>query len=212
MKKIIVQLIGTLILSGLSFFAFATPASDLSSLLNSIHTMKANFKQTVYDNHGKAIQQATGKMALERPGKFRWETKNPIPQLIIANDAKLWIYDPDLEQVTVRSLNLAAGDAPALLLSHVNSSLDKDYIVKHAEKAAGKEWFELQPRNDDNNYSQIRLGFLNNQINEMRLIDHLGHSTMISFQQTQINQSLSPSLFIYKAKAGVDVIDETRRR
>lgn len=208
-----IKLMTALFVTLMTSFAYATPATDLSSLLNSIHTMKANFTQTIYDNNGKAIQKASGKMALERPGKFRWETKQPIPQLIIANDSKLWIYDPDLEQVTIRKLHLATGDAPALLLSHTDSNIDKDYVVTHDNKAkVGVEWFNLQPKGNDSNYSQIRLGFFNNQIQQMNLVDHLGHSTQIAFQKTEINSNLSSNLFRFKSQANVDVIDETKRQ
>jgi outer membrane lipoprotein carrier protein len=90
--------------------AYAAPSTDLSTLLNSLHSMRSDFTQTVYDNHGKAIQKSYGQMALQRPGKFRWEIKKPIPQVIVANDTRLWVYDPDLEQVTIRALHQAAGD------------------------------------------------------------------------------------------------------
>src|SRR5437016_1696485 len=121
---------------------FAASTSDLSNVLNSIRTMKANFIQTVYDNRGKAIQQSKGQMALARPGKFRWDVKKPIPQLIIANNTKLWIYDPDLQQVTIKSLQHVTGETPALLLSHENNVLENDYKVSETNenKMAGWRW------------------------------------------------------------------------
>src|SRR6516162_4318453 len=90
-------------------------SADLSNQLNAIKTLRANFAQTVYDNKGKAVQRSYGHIALQRPGKFRWEVIKPIPQLIIANSQRLWIYDPDLQQVMIRSLHVAAGETPALL-------------------------------------------------------------------------------------------------
>src|SRR5579862_4041780 len=85
--------------------AYAQSAADeLSKQLDAVHSMRASFVQTVYDNKNKPIQQSYGRMALLRPGKFRWEVDKPIPQVIIANQTRLWIYDPDLEQVTIRPL------------------------------------------------------------------------------------------------------------
>ena len=194
--------------------AKASPATDLSSLLNGVHTMQADFTQTVYDNHGKAIQTSDGKMALDRPGKFRWEVKKPIPQLIIANESRLWIYDADLEQVTIRTLKQAAGDTPALLLSHTGSSLDKDYTVNviNNQTPSALSWFKLTPKNQDNMFETIQMGFNKGEINQMRLTDHLGHTTSIQFKRAQTNIDLPATLFSFKAPKGVDVIDETRHR
>src|SRR5690242_12941666 len=91
---------------------YAAAATDLTQVLNNVHSMRANFTQTVYDNLGKAIQQSTGKMAMQRPGQFRWQVVRPLPQLIIANQTRLWIYDPDLEQVTIRAFKTTAGEIP----------------------------------------------------------------------------------------------------
>lgn len=191
--------------------AFATPATDLTALLNSVKTMQAAFTQTIYDNRGKSIQTSYGIMALDRPGKFRWEVKKPIPQLIVANDKRLWIYDPDLEQVTIKQLNQAAGDTPALLLSHVGGLLETDYTVtKSDQKPIALNWFMLKPKSKDNMFAAIQMGFKGREINEMRLEDHLGHITAIEFKDAKTNGTLPTKLFTFKAPKGVDVIDETR--
>lgn len=197
--------------------SYATTAStssvQLSSLLNSVHTMSADFVQTIYDNHGKAIQQAYGHMALERPGKFRWEVTRPVPQWVIANGATLWIYDPDLEQVTVRSLSHAGGETPALLLSHENTVLDDDFLVKELpKKSVDSRWFSLAPKKSDSMFSNVQMGFVNNQIHEMDLQDHLGHTTKVQFNHIHMNSHLPGTLFNFKPPANVDVINEIRRK
>ena len=193
--------------------AQATPATDLTNLLNSVHTMKSDFVQTVYDGHGKTIQSSDGKMALDRPGKFRWEVKKPIPQLIIANESRLWIYDSDLDQVTIRTLKQAAGDTPALLLSHAGTTLETDYTVTVInQKPAELSWYSLKPKNQDNMFAAVQMGFDKNDIKQMRLEDHLGHTTKIEFKHIQTNVDLPGTLFSFKAPKGVDVIDETRHR
>lgn len=191
---------------------YAAPsASDLSTLLNSIQTLRANFVQTVFDNRGKAIQHSYGRMALQRPGKFRWEVTKPIAQLIIANAARLWIYDPDLQQVTIRSLSGATGETPALLLSHVNTTIDSDYSVQTLSRKSPLNWFSLKPKKPDDMFSSIEMGFLNKQIHEMRLKDNLGHTTDIQFKNIESNVTLSASLFTFKPSGKVDVIDETHK-
>ena|SRR3990167_2221223 len=192
--------------------SYATPASDLTQHLNAVRTMQADFSQMIYDNRGKPIQASIGKMALQRPGQFRWETQKPLPQLIIANGSRLWIYDPDLEQVTVRLLNAEAGDTPALLLSHANLILDKEYTVKTLNKPLSPlQWFVLVPKKKDSMFASIQLGFLRDQIKEMQLQDHLGHTTFIQFKNIKINVSFSNKLFVFKVPRGVDVIDETKK-
>lgn len=190
---------------------YATPASDLTSLLNGITSMKAQFTQTVYDNYNKPVQTSYGKMSLQRPGKFRWEVTKPIPQLIIANASKLWIYDPDLEQVTIRALKQAAGEAPALFLSHENVSIEKDYIVKPIQKKGSKsQWYSLVSKSPDSMFASVQMSFAGSKINEMDMQDHLGHMTRVQFSNIQTNISLPASQFTFKAKPGTDVIDETR--
>ena len=211
MKKISYIVFCWLVLLVSKAYAVA-PAQQLSDLLNQTRTMQANFTQTTYDNKGKAIQQGRGQMALWRPGRFRWEVKKPLPQVIIANTTRLWIYDPDLEQVTIRPLKQTTGEAPALLLSHVNAVFDKDFIVSQPEsKASDLQWFLLTPRSRDNVFASVKLGFLNKQIKEMRLADHLGHETLIQFKNIKTNLALSESLFTFKPTANIDVINETKR-
>ena len=183
--------------------------SVLEGLLNSTHTLQARFTQTILDERGKVAQRSYGRMALERPGKFRWEVTKPIPQLIVANASRLWVYDPDLQQVTVRTLTASAGDTPALLLSHTQV-LEKNFIVKPLQRGTtGWQWFSLVPkRSDKQMFAAIQLGFLNGQIKEMRLQDQLGHLTIIQLEAVKINTPLPPALFVFKPPAGTDIIHE----
>lgn len=195
-----------------SLFA-ASSSAALSELLNSVQSMQANFTQTIKDTHGKKGQASTGKMALQRPGKFRWEIIKPMPQLIIANQQKLWIYDPDLEQVTIRSLKGSSDETPALLLSHDNAALDTHFDISMREdKSSGWQWFKLKPKKPDNMFNTVQIGFQNKHLQEMQLEDNLGNVTLIVFSKLQTNPNLSASLFTFKARANVDVIDETRKK
>lgn len=207
MKYLRLSLIGIFIALVTSFAYAGSAPAELASLLNGVRTMKADFDQTIYDNHGKAIQHANGHMALERPGKFRWEISHPIPQLVIANQTRLWIYDPDLAQVTERSFKHTTGETPALLLSHTDAVLDKEFDIKELKNAEKVRWFNLVPHNGDN-FAAIQLAFMNRQIYEMRLQDHLGHTTHIRFKNTKINMPISSATFVFKAPAKVDVIHE----
>lgn len=192
--------------------AFAeTPVNTLSQLLKNMRSMQANFVQTILDKHGKAIQTASGKMALQRPSQFRWNTLDPNRQLIVTNGKRLWIYDPDLDQVTIRSLSKAAGETPAMLLSDETLTLDKDFIVSPSESKDSMQWFKLIPKDKGSLVSTLRLGFSNGVIQQMIIEDHLGHTTRIRFSNVITNAAINKSQFAFTPPANVDVIDETKR-
>lgn len=192
---------------------FASPvfASELTDLLNQMQTMRASFKQIIYDNRGKAVQQSSGTMALNRPGKFRWQVTQPMPQTIIANSGRLWVYDPDLQQVVIRSLQTEAGEAPALLLSNQNATFDTNYSISNLPAEQGLKWFLLKPKQKDNMFSAVKLAFAGSQLKEMVLEDQIGHVTRMQFTKIEMNVNLPASLFEFKAPAGTDVIDETKK-
>ncbi len=188
-----------------------TPVNTLSQLLKNTHSMQANFVQTILDKHGKAIQTVSGKMALQRPSQFRWNTLDPTRQLIVTNGKRLWIYDPDLEQVTIRSLSKAAGETPAMLLSDETLTLDKDFIVSPSESKDSVQWFKLIPKDKGSLVSSLKLGFSNGTIQQMIINDHLGHTTRIRFSNVITNEAINKSQFAFTPPANVDVIDETKR-
>lgn len=190
--------------------AFAQESQGLLELLTSVHSLQADFVQTILDNKGRVVEKSKGKMALERPGYFRWQVSQPISQLIIVNDTRIWIYDPDLQQVVIRSLAKAAGTTPAFLLTNTAQALKKDFVVQRIASPRFWEWYSLTPKNSDSMYSSIQLGFFKHEIKEMRMNDNLGHNTVIQFNHLRRNIKLSPALFKFRLPAHVDVIDETR--
>lgn len=212
LKKIIFFLCAILFCA----LAHAQSASAaLTHLLLNTHTMQADFTQIIKYDKASVMHQSQGRMALERPGKFRWEIVKPNNQLIIANGSRLWIYDPDLEQVTIRSFSKAAGQTPALLLSDSNLTLEKDFSIKQvagASQIAGTEVFRLTPKDKENLFVSITLTFIQKQIREMQLADHLGHVTVVAFKNVKLGLTLPATLFTFTPPPQVDVIDETKKR
>ena len=209
LKKLIASCVMFVIASS-GFAAAPASSSELSALLGNIKTMQADFTQTILDNHGKAVQRSQGRLVLERPGKFRWDAVRPVRQLIISNGSTLWIYDPELEQVTIRTLTKEAGEVPALLLSRSDTVIEKQFTIKSITKNSGQKSFVLVPRNANSSFAAIQLGFSNNQLRQMQLEDRLGHTTVIQFNRIVLNRSVAASAFIFKAPRGVDVINERR--
>lgn len=210
LKKWLVFLLQFIFLS----VSYADSASiTLDQLLKNTQSIQANFIEDLLDNSGKSLQQTQGRMYLETPGMFRWEATQPNSQLIIANGTKLWVYDKDLEQVTIRRLGAEAGETPALLLSDSHPALDNTFQVSYAKgSSATLQKFMLIPKDKSSMYAYIQMVFSGNQIREMRMQDHLGHTTLIKFQNVKTNSSLPHSLFKFTPPKNVDVIDETKKQ
>lgn len=192
-------------------FADENATETLNHLLANLTSIKANFNQRIVDKSANVVQRSAGYMLLERPGKFRWQVTQPNAQLVVSNSIRLWVYDPDLDQVTVRLLRKEIGDTPALLLSNTHATLAERFHVEELSAPQDKiQWFLLTPKNEDNQLVFIKLGFLHNQIHGMILQDHLGHTTIIDFSNVVANAHFSREKFNFIPPRGVDVIDETR--
>ncbi len=188
-----------------------TENNTLNHLLQNIHTMQADFTQQVLDGKGKQLHQSQGTMALQRPGKFRWNTLLPNKQLVVATGTRLWIYDVDLQQVIVRALAKQAGETPASLLSDANPALETDFIVKQEKKSSAVTQYVLTPKGQDNVFETLKMGFHGDQLIEMQLRDHLGQKTIIKFKNIKLNTALADSLFKFSPPKNVDIIDETKQ-
>lgn len=185
----------------------AASVDDLKSLLNQTTTAKARFAQVVLDRNGKQLQQASGTMEFARPGRFRWEYSKPYEQTIVGDGSRLWIYDKDLNQVTVRKLDQALGASPAALLAGSNE-IEKSYALRAAGSEGGLEWLEAVPRTKDTAFESIRLGLGKGGLEAMQLSDQFGQKTIIKFSDLQRNVKLPPESFKFTPPKGADVITQ----
>ena len=118
-------------------------APQLAALLDGMTTLSAEFEQTVTNRFGDVLQAATGRMHLKRPMRLRWELDEPYPQLVVTNGESLWVYDPDLEQVTVQPLAEALTGSPAVFLTGTVADLRRNFTVLATEPPeAGGSRFE----------------------------------------------------------------------
>jgi outer membrane lipoprotein carrier protein len=185
----------------------AASVDALKALLNQTTTAKARFAQVVMDRNQKTLQQATGTMEFSRPGRFRWEYVKPYEQTIVGDGSRLWIYDKDLNQVTVRKLDRALGASPAALLAGSNE-IEKSYALKAAGSDGGLDWLEAVPRTQDTAFERIRLGLGKGGLEAMELKDQFGQTTIIKFSELQRNVKISPDAFKFTPPKGADVITE----
>jgi len=187
--------------------AHAASIDMLKSFLQNTATGKARFAQIIVDKNMKQVQQGTGTMHFARPGRFRWEYEKPYEQLIVGDGTRLWIYDKDLNQVSVRKLDAALGGSPAALLAGSNE-IEKTYNLTNIGSQEGLDWLEAVPKSKENAFERIRLGFNNGSLEAMELRDQFGQVTVIKFAAFERNPKLSPDLFRFTPPKGADVITE----
>lgn len=185
-----------------------SPTDQLVTLLGNLNSLQATFNQTVYDGNGNALQNTQGTMDILRPGKFRWETKSPARQLLIADGKRIWFYDMDLAQVTVQRQQKAQGGSPAILLSGSVQELAQDFTISALPTKGNSVAFKLLPRNKNGMFQQLELRFANNKLHSMKLLDNLTQSTEIIFSNVVNNPNLDPSIFSFTPPKGVDVVNQ----
>lgn len=211
MKKLCQLLLAALFLQ-LSISQNLSAATDVEQLqqrLANIHTLQANFSQVV--RHGsKIIQQSQGSFAVVRPGRFRWDSVKPIKQLLIADGKKLWIYDKELNQVSVKPISKGISGTPAFFLSGYDQSIGKYYYVKERPgKKQGDISYTLSPRGkSEATFRYILVNFSGKNLTFIQLEDHLGQTSEVHFSQMKVNTKLNPALFHFSVPKGADLIQE----
>lgn len=178
----------------------------LEHFLNEVLTLDAAFTQRVYGEKGELVQESSGSVQLARPGRFRWEYEKPDRQLILADGEKLWIYDPELEQATVKSLKDALGAAPIALLTG-QRPLQEQFRIEPAGVHNGLQWVVLTPKAQDIEFNRIRLGLDQDGVAQMELHDQFGQRTVISLHNVRTNIEIDPDRFKFEPPAGTDVIN-----
>ena len=180
---------------------------QLHRFLESTRTLKAEFAQIVIAKNGRKPQQSSGIVSISRPGKLRWEILKPYPQLVVGDGEKIWIYDQELQQVTIRKAGQAISGSPAALLAG-NNDLEKNFNLKEAGNAEGMAWVEAVPKNNESGFERVRLGFFGADLKAMELNDSFGQTTQVSFSKIERNPVLPANNFKFTAPAGVDVVGE----
>lgn len=198
------------LIAPLSFTALAADdAQQLADLLEPLETYSADFEQQILDGSGQRLQQASGQMWLSRPGKFRWEVAAPYPQEVVSDGEDVFLYDPDLEQVTVQALDARVTHTPALLLSGSAADLAENYTVSHQQQG-DTETFTLTPRSADTLFEELKMTFYDGRFGALQMNDSTGQRTAIEFSNIEVNTTVDESHFVFEIPDGVDVIRDSR--
>lgn len=199
-----------ILMSVLSFFsvaAQATATQDLQRFFNQVQSYSARFDQVTLDEAMNPIQESSGSLWIERPGKFRWNYTVPYEQHIVGDGKQVWVYDVELKQAAVRRMEGALGATPAILLSG-KGVLDGVFVIKDLGRQGQLDWVELTPKKNDGGFEKIRLGFEKGKIRTLEMIDGFGQTTRVTLRDAQENAKISADKFSFKPPAGVDVITE----
>ena len=194
----------------LSVCAIANAASieRYKAFLNATQSARAQFEQKVYDRSGKLVQQSQGSFVFQRPGRFRWVYEKPADQVIVGDGSRVWIYDRQLNQVTVRKLATALGSTPAALLAGA-SGIEQAFALSDAGEKDGLEWMDARPREREAGFERVRLGFdAHGGLQAMQLIDNFGQTTFLRFTKLERNPKVNPAEFRFNPPKGADVLGE----
>ena len=206
MYRLIVTPIFLGLLIGWSQGVAASASDELEKFLIQTKTLSARFVQQMLDEQGQVTQQNRGRFYLKRPGRFRWVYETPYRQEVIGDGAKVWFYDPDLEQVTVKTVDAALGSAPALLLSG-EVDLKQRFVVAKQGKQAQQSFVELKPKSEEDVFRSVKVELHAGKLSGLELMDNFGQLTRIQFEQVELNPPLEESLFKFEPPAGVDVFE-----
>jgi len=201
-----IKIVFVVLLIGFAFPAHSGDAvQQLDKFFAEVQSFQGQFTQTVYDENNEIMQEATGDVALQKPGRFSWQYILPYPQLILADGEYLWIYDEDLQQASAKPIDTALGNAPIMLLTNIRP-LSEDFDVKPATNKDGLNWVELTPLVQDTEFNKIHIGLNDDGVKKMELQDHFSQKTVIEFVDLKTNVTFDADQFKFIAAEGVDVV------
>jgi len=186
---------------------WAAEGQRLQQYVDNLKTLRAEFVQRLYDDQDQLIQESRGDFLLQRPGQFRWDYKKPYAQLIVSDGKKVWIYDQDLAQVTVKKLDMNLGSAPILLLSQQQPLAEAFDILALGQKD-DLFWYKLEPKQAESDFKAIFLALDDNGLKVMELKDGFGQATQIRFMDLESNVKLDQKAFQFTPPEGVDVVGD----
>jgi outer membrane lipoprotein carrier protein len=184
-----------------------TARARLDAFAKGISSVSADFAQQVFDPNGGTGKASSGTLALKAPRQFRWDVAKPYAQLIVADGEKVWVFDPDLEQVTVRVQGTEEAHSPLTVLTDL-SQLDRDFSTSEQGTHDGMTWLRLKSKDKEPQFAWCDLGFDVNGLARMDFEDSLGNRTQISFSHWQRNPKLPDGTFHFVPPKGVDVIGD----
>lgn len=197
-----------LLLAGICFGSQAGAADarqQLDHFLQTVDAFQADFEQTLYDADSTPLQTSTGSVKIKRPGRFVWTYSSPTEQQIIADGERIWLYDVDLEQVTVNAIEQRINGTPLALLMD-SAALSEAFSIAELGTSDGIDWLELTPKTENSDFELVFIGLKDGELAAMELRDNFGQATQIRFSRYEQDVMFDDAEFEFEIPAGVDVI------
>ena len=199
------RLLGAGLLAMSCTAVLADAAGRLDAYLSGLDTVSSQFEQRLFDESRNLLEQARGTVLIDRPGRFRFDYADP-PQLIVGDGVKVWIYDPELAQATVRDVDAALGSTPAVLLT-TDRPVEEGFRVEALDAGENVDAFSLEPKAEDASFTRIRLAFAGGELRRMELADQFGQTTVLRFHDIRREAAIPAGAFTFTPPPGVDVVD-----
>lgn len=195
-------------LLALTTIALAAPSGEarLKDYLKGLNTLTSEFRQYTLSADGGRMIESEGTFYLQRPGRFRWEYRAPMEQVIVADGDRVWLHDIELDQISHQSQSSALDGTPAQLLAS-NEPIDRYFEIFTWDPGDGRDWVELQPKKADGQVTRIRIGFIGEALDTLLMEDSFGQITRFSFLDTKRNPKLDPKLFKLDRPIGGDFLE-----
>lgn len=207
MMLVLSAVVLTLSLSAVAQAAAGPARARLDAFATGLHSLTGHFSQTLTDLNGHTSKNSSGTLALQAPRQFRWDTLTPYKQTIVADGSRVWMYDPELEQVTVRVQSSEEAHSPLTVLTDLKQ-MDRDFKVVEQGEHDGLAWLRLSSTAKDPQFDYADLGFDANGLARMTFRDQLGSTTDIRFSGWQRNAPIPPATFNFVPPKGADVIGD----
>ena len=191
-----------------TLFAFNVVAKDINDfpkLIEKMYSAQGNFSQKVIDQNGNLVQKVSGIFSFKKPNFFRWKYTEPFESQIISDGELLYLYDPDLKQVVISSLDKLGGVSPAMLL--VSGDTHNSFKLNYLKNIESRDWFQAIPKDKSKStFKSVLINFEAEKIKEMRVLDNFEQTTIIIFNSLVANNKINDEFFLFNTPENVDVI------
>lgn len=194
----------------LAFASAAASAADavdtLRAFVRDVASGRAEFTQTVTSPDGRRTRTSSGRFEFARPDRFRFEYVRPFAQTIVGDGRQVWIYDPALQQASVRPMSQALGATPAALLT--GTSLERDFELSALPARDGLDWAQARPKQADGGFSVLRVGFAGTKLAALEIVDNFGQTSVLRFDRVEQGIALPPETFRFTLPPGVELLTQ----
>ena len=204
-RSVFAAILAWFALTGVTLAEQTDAGESLRLFLGDVVSLKADFTQSLFTADSETPQVSSGTLLIKRPGRFRWEYEQPALQLVICDGGRIWMYDEDLEQVTVRPVDETLRGTPAMLLSG-QATLDDTFEILKSYSDGDLDWVDLKPRDGSPEFVSLSIALRQGILQRMELTDSLGQVTRVELDDIKVDADVADDLFLFEPPPGVDVI------